>query len=85
MCLFIVVNVKQQENARDFFVEPPDIGSKIDHYFKIQKSDLGFSTMKILMCQVKTSKVILNLYYVIGNFFKKLLGMKMLVRSLRKL
>lgn len=85
MYLFIVVNVKQQENARDFFVEPPDIGSKIDHYFKIQKSDLGFSTMKILMCQVKTSKVILNLYYVIGNFFEKLLGMKILVRSLRKL
>ena len=58
---FIVVKVKQQENAniaRDFFVESPDIGSKIDHYFKIQKSDSGFSTMKILMCQVKTSKVI---------------------------
>ena len=61
MCRFIVVKVKQQENAdiaRDFFVESPDIGSKIDHYFKIQKSDPSFSTMKILICQVKTSKVI---------------------------
>ena len=55
------MKVKQQENAdiaRDFFVESPDIGSKIDHYFKIQKSDPSFSTMKILICQVKTSKVI---------------------------
>ena len=33
-----------------FFVDSPDIGSKIDHYFKIQNSDLDFLTIKNFMC-----------------------------------
>ena len=53
MCFFVVVGVKQQENAlycTIFFVDSPDIGSKIDHYFKIENSDLDFLTIKNFMC-----------------------------------
>ena len=51
-----------------FFVDDNDLGGRIDREFIVTYKSICHLPISTLMDQVKTNYVILNLYYVVGNY-----------------